>query len=127
MIVEDERGLRDGLARAIEKAGHAPIAAAGIAEAKAALANGRVDCVLLDIRLKDGDGLSLLREVRRGPARDVPIIIATAYGDSERAIQAMRDGAFEYLTKPFDLPALLATVERALKQARSLRLQGPAA
>jgi DNA-binding NtrC family response regulator len=117
MIVEDERGLREGLARALEKAGHTPVTAAGIGEARTALATGRVDCMLLDIRLKDGDGLSLLREVRRSAARDVPVIIATAYGDSERAIQAMRDGAFEYLTKPFDLPQLLATVERALKQA----------
>ena len=44
------------------------------------------------------------------------MIVATAYGDSERTIRAMRDGAFDYLTKPFDLPLLLATVERAVKQ-----------
>ena len=76
--------------------------------------------MLLDIRLRDGDGLDLLRELRAGAQRDVPVIVATAYGDSERTIRAMRDGAFDYLTKPFDLPALLATVERAVKQ-RALR------
>lgn len=121
LIVEDERGVREGLARALEKAGHLPIATAGIAEAKAMLGARRVDCVLLDIRLRDGDGLSLLRELRAGALRDVPVIVATAYGDSERTIQAMRDGAFEYLTKPFDLAQLLATVERALKQASLAR------
>jgi len=57
-----------------------------------------------------------LRELRAGPARDVPVIVATAYGDSERTIRAMRDGAFDYLTKPFDLPSLRAAVERAIKQ-----------
>ena len=72
--------------------------------------------MLLDIRLRDGDGLDFLRELRAGPSRDVPVIVATAYGDSERTIRAMRDGAFDYLTKPFDLPLLLATVQRAVKQ-----------
>jgi DNA-binding NtrC family response regulator len=71
---------------------------------------------LLDLRLKDGSGLDLLRELRGGPHKSVPVIVATAYGDSERTIQAMRDGAFEYLTKPFDLPQLLKTIERAVKQ-----------
>ena len=77
--------------------------------------------MLLDIRLRDGDGLELLREIRAGEQRDVPVIVATAYGDSERTIRAMRDGAFDYLTKPFDFPALLATVERAVKQRVAAR------
>ncbi len=85
------------------------------------------DCILLDIRLKDGDGLDLLQEIRRGDHRDVPVIVATAYGDSERTIRAMRDGAFDYLTKPFDLPVLLATVERAVKQRALVRNLGEAA
>ncbi|MGC4092915.1 MAG: sigma 54-interacting transcriptional regulator [Polyangiaceae bacterium] len=49
------------------------------------------------------------------------MIVATAYGDSERTIRAMRDGAFDYVTKPFDLPALLVTVQRALEQRRMSR------
>src|SRR5207249_611164 len=80
------------------------------------VATGSVDCVLLDLRLRDGDGLELLRELRAGRHHDVPVIVATAYGDSERTIQAMRDGAFDYLTKPFDFPLLLATVQRAVRQ-----------
>ena len=57
------------------------------------------------------------------------MIVATAYGDSERTIRAMRDGAFDYLTKPFDFPALLATVDRAVKQralAQTLTAPAPA-
>jgi DNA-binding NtrC family response regulator len=113
LIVEDEKGVRDGLVAAVDRLGFQGLPAAGLGEARALLAKQAVDCVLLDIRLKDGDGLDLLAEPS---LRDVPVIVATAYGDSERTIRAMRDGAFDYLTKPFDFPTLLATVERAVKQ-----------
>jgi two-component system response regulator AtoC len=116
LIVEDEQGLREGLAFAVERIGCKAIAAAGLAEAREAVAGGAIDCVLLDIRLKDGDGLAFLTELRSAGRHDIPVIVATAYGDSERTIRAMRDGAFDYLTKPFDLPLLLATVGRALEQ-----------
>jgi two-component system response regulator AtoC len=117
LIVEDEAGLREGLASLVEAMGHRPLTAAGVVEARKV--QSPVDCVLLDIRLRDGDGLDYLRELRQGPRRDVPVVMLTAYGDSERTIRAMRDGAFDYLTKPFELPVLRATIERALKQ-RSL-------
>jgi DNA-binding NtrC family response regulator len=116
LIVEDEQGLREGLIDAVERIGCRAVPAAGLAEACEAISTTEVDCVLLDIRLKDGDGLDFLKELRNGRHHDVPVIVATAYGDSERTIRAMRDGAFDYLTKPFDLTALLATVARGLEQ-----------
>jgi DNA-binding NtrC family response regulator len=116
LVVEDEVGLREGLVGAVKTLGHKAVAAAGLGEARKLLSEEKIDCVLLDLRLKDGDGLDLLREMRSGPYHDIPVIVATAYGDSQRTIGAMRDGAFDYLTKPFDFPALLATVERAVKQ-----------
>jgi DNA-binding NtrC family response regulator len=122
LIVEDEPGVREGLATAIRTLGYRPVLAEGLVEARARLADAP-DCVLLDIRLKDGDGLDFLKELRDGAQHDVPVIVATAYGDSERTIRAMRDGAFDYLTKPFHFALLLATVERAVKQralARSM-------
>jgi DNA-binding NtrC family response regulator len=133
LIVEDEAGLRDGLRDVVASMGLEPVAVARLSEARRAIglgpdaAEARVfDCVLLDIRLKDGDGLDFLRELRDGPARDVPVIVATAYGDSERTIRAMRDGAFEYLTKPFDLPTLRAAVARAVKQRALAQATTPA-
>ncbi|MBI2392592.1 MAG: sigma-54-dependent Fis family transcriptional regulator [Deltaproteobacteria bacterium] len=114
LVVDDERAIREGLVRAIGSAGHRVVAAAGVRDAREALRQSEVDCVLLDIRLKDGDGLELLGELRRTHPR-VPVIMATAYGDSDRAIGAMKAGAFEYLTKPFDFDALLSTVARALR------------
>src|SRR5947209_15601814 len=126
LMVEDEPGLREGLVGAVERLGYGATAAASLADARKELAARTPDCVLLDIRLRDGDGLELLREIRAGEQHDVPVIVATAYGDSERTIRAMRDGAFDYLTKPFDFPALLATVERAVRQ-RALALSLDAA
>src|SRR4051794_13968275 len=95
LLVEDERGLREGLVEAVQTLGYRALQAAGLAEARNLI--DQADCVLLDIRLKDGDGLEFLEELRRGPQRDIPVIVATAYGDSERTIRAMRDGAFDYL------------------------------
>jgi len=125
LIVEDEPGLRDGLAQAVATLGYQPLPAADLAAARRLIAEQPIDCVLLDIRLRDGDGLMLLREIRGGPHRDVPVILATAYGDSERTIEAMRDGAFDYLTKPFDFPLLLAAVERAVKQRALVQALAP--
>ncbi|HEV3030934.1 MAG TPA: sigma-54 dependent transcriptional regulator [Polyangia bacterium] len=133
LIVEDEAGLRQGLVDVIVSMGLEALAVPGLAEARQAFARGGgaalapVDCLLLDIRLRDGDGLDFLRELRAGPARDVPVIVTTAYGDSERTIRAMRDGAFDYLTKPFDLPTLRAAVDRAVKQRALARAAAPAA
>jgi DNA-binding NtrC family response regulator len=116
LIVEDEPGLRQGLCDVVTAMGLSAIAASGVGEGRRSFEQHAIDCVLLDIRLRDGDGLDFLRELRAGSARDVPVIVATAYGDSERTIRAMRDGAFDYLTKPFDLPLLRTTVLRATKQ-----------
>jgi two-component system response regulator AtoC len=121
LIVEDEPGLREGLAGAVQRLGCSSLGAPSLERARQLLQQESVDCILLDIRLKDGDGLTLLAELRAGPLREVPVIVATAYGDSERTIRAMRDGAFDYVTKPFDLPALLVTVQRALEQRRMSR------
>jgi DNA-binding NtrC family response regulator len=116
LIVDDETGVREGLVRAVASRGHHTVPVASLAEARAALDREEIDCVLLDIRLKDGDGLDLLRELRAGAHRELPVIMATAFGDSERTIQAMRAGAFEYITKPFDLPMLLDSIDRAVRK-----------
>src|SRR3954452_11496116 len=128
LIVEDETGLREGLADffAGMGLGLSPAMAAGVQEARRLCAQETFDCILLDIRLKDGDGLDLLRELRTGSHADVPVVMVTAYGDSERTIRAMRDGAFDYITKPFDLPVLQAAVTRATKQRALARAAVPA-
>ncbi len=125
LIVEDEPGLREGLVAAVQTLNLRALAAAGLRDARRLFSSEAIDCVLLDIRLRDGDGLEFLRELRAGPHRDVPVVMVTAYGDSERTIAAMRDGAFDYLTKPFNFPLLLSTVERAIKQRALARTLSP--
>ncbi|MFO0558706.1 MAG: sigma-54 dependent transcriptional regulator [Polyangiales bacterium] len=120
LVVDDERGVREGLVRALTSAGHKCVASEGVEQARIALQNSpAMDCVLLDVRLKDGDGIAFLRELKERIAPECAVIMATAYGDSARTIEAMKLGAFDYVTKPFDLDALLETVARAVRQ-RSL-------
>lgn len=115
LVVEDERTIREGLERALEAAGFDADSAAGLAEARRKMSDGSFACVLLDIRLRDGNGLAYLAELR-ATAPDVPVIMTTAFSDSGRAIEAMALGAFEYVTKPFDLPVLVGAVERAVRK-----------
>jgi two-component system, NtrC family, response regulator AtoC len=122
LIVDDDRTIRDGLVRSVAAAGFLARPAEGIVAARAEVERGGVDCVLLDIRLKDGSGLSLLEELR-GRHPGLPVIMATAYGDSERAIAATKLGAFDYLTKPFDLDRLIETLRRAVKAPAVARVE----
>ena len=114
LVVEDELVIRKVLVDRLEEEGFRPQPCESLAAARAALALGTPDAMLLDLKLRDGDGLDLLEEVRRTPAQ-LPVIVVTAFSDSARAIRASRLGAFEYVTKPFDIEALLATVARAVE------------
>jgi len=124
LIVDDERVIRDGLVRSIKSAGFETRAAEGVVQARAEIARGGIDGILLDIRLKDGSGLELLSELRLSHP-SLPVIMATAYGDSERTIEAMKLGAFDYLTKPFDLDRLIETLRRAVSAAPAVSPPSP--
>ncbi len=115
LVVDDEVSLREGIVLALEATGHRVSTAGTLAEARRRLRAASFDCMLLDIRLPDGNGIDLLEEAHETLAPDTPIIMATASGDSARTIAAIKAGAFDYLKKPFDLRALVATVERALR------------
>jgi two-component system response regulator AtoC len=116
LVVDDERSVREGLCSALAQAGYRPRACESVASARHEVERCVPDCVLLDIRLKDGDGLQLLEELR-ATHTSLPVIIASAYGDSERTIHAVKHGAFDYVTKPFDLDALLRMIARAVRSA----------
>jgi DNA-binding NtrC family response regulator len=125
LVVDDEPTIREGLESVLVGAGYRVRAVEGIAAARRAIAQSRPRCVLLDVRLKDGDGLAFLAELReRDPS--LRVIMATAFGDAERTIAAMKRGAFEYVTKPFDLDALLDAVARAV-DAPAIAQAAPAA
>jgi DNA-binding NtrC family response regulator len=115
LVVDDEEGVREGLFRALRKLGLRPDTTADLASARASLAASDYDCVLLDVRLPDGEGLELLADMRAGRVRAVPVVVATSFDESDYTIRAMRLGAHDYLTKPFDLPHLRAVVLDAVR------------
>ncbi len=114
LIVEDDRLIRHQLGQRLREAGYEVRVAEGVTAAQELLAGEAFAAALIDIRLKDGDGLDLLDLVRRDHPH-LPAIMVTAYGDSTRTIRAMKAGAFEYVTKPFDLDALLDLLGRAVR------------
>jgi two-component system response regulator AtoC len=115
LVADDDRTIRRNLVRLLESEGYLTLEAADGDEALASIRTKGPDAVLLDLKMPGRDGLSLLAEL--GPAlADMPVIVITAYGGSAAAIEAMRRGAYDYLSKPFDLDEVLLTLKRALRQ-----------
>ena len=117
LIVDDEAPFRAVLRDILEPLGHRVLEAGDGEEALERLGRMRVDLILADQRMPRVDGLALLRRVRLMPS-PVPVILLTAYGTIPDAVDAVRAGAADYLTKPLQSPeALVAVVERALTAA----------
>jgi two-component system response regulator AtoC len=115
LVAEDDRAIRFSLACSLTAEGYRVVEAGDGDEALAQIEREQPDAVLLDLKMPGRDGLAVLAAL--GPAlADLPVIVITAYGGSAAAIEAMRRGAYDYLTKPFDLDEVQLTLERALRQ-----------
>jgi two-component system, NtrC family, response regulator AtoC len=115
LVAEDDRAIRFSLACSLKADGYRVIEAGDGDEALARIEREHPDAVLLDLKMPGRDGLAVLAEL--GPAlADLPVIVITAYGGSAAAIEAMRRGAYDYLSKPFDLDEVHLTLKRALRQ-----------
>lgn len=115
LVVDDKANMLALLSKVLGKSARV-MTARGVRSALAILEGEPVAAVLCDLRMNDGDGLEVLRAVRvRWPG--VPFILMTAYASVPTAVQAMREGAYDYVTKPFEPDELRALVERALAQA----------
>ena len=126
LIVDDEKTFRVVAQAALAAEGFEVRSAASGGEALAVVRELLPEVMVLDRNLPDVDGLAVLERVRSELAADAPLVVmATAYGEIENAVQAVKMGAFDYLTKPIQLPALVLTVRKAL-EARQLqrRAQG---
>ncbi|MBI4578004.1 MAG: sigma-54-dependent Fis family transcriptional regulator [Planctomycetes bacterium] len=120
-VVEDQDLVRDSLVDTLTRAGWAVEAHAQPEEALAAFRQRPTDLVITDLRMPGMNGVELLAEVRR-IAPEVPVIVITAYGSVENAVEAMRRGAYDYLTKPFRADAIELVVRKAL-ETRELRAE----
>ena len=121
LLVEDDRLLSKRLTAALEKIGASVTRAFTIEEARRSLSSLSFDFALVDINLPDGLGLDLLRERRFGSG--ISVVIMTADSGIETAVEAMRLGAGDYLTKPFDPAELPIVFQRCRQASRSARLQ----
>jgi two-component system response regulator PilR (NtrC family) len=114
LVVDDEDDLRDLLEITLLKMGLDVDGAADLASARALLAAHDYDLVLTDMRLPDGLGLDLVREIAAS-GRSLPVAVVTAFGSAENAVVALKAGAFDYVTKPVQLDQLRLMVQSALK------------
>jgi DNA-binding NtrC family response regulator len=117
LLVEDKDSLRAMLRAALEDQGHAVVEARDQAEAVERLQDSGPDLVLSDLRLTAGDGFGVLRAAKELDP-NLPVVVMTAYGSIQDAVQAMREGALDFLAKPVDLDHLQLLVARALAQRR---------
>ncbi len=113
LIVEDDDALRDALADTFELEGMRAISVADGAAALDALARERVALVVSDVQMTPMDGVELLRSVKQAHP-EIPVLLMTAFGTIQKAVEAMRLGASHYLVKPFDAATLVETVRRFL-------------
>mgnify|MGYP003338849883 CR=1 FL=1 len=120
LVIDDDAVARDLLADALKKDGHDVEAFSNGAEALSRGRQTRVDLVLTDIRMGTVDGLTVLREFKRF-SPDTSIVLLTAFGSLEGAIEGIKQGAFDYLAKPFRKEEIKLVVQRALDHCRLVR------
>jgi DNA-binding NtrC family response regulator len=119
LLVDDEPGVLYALEALLESRGDTPVVASSGKDALARLDG--VDAVVTDFAMPEMNGLELLRAIKeRDPS--LPVIVLTAHGSEKIAVQAIRGGAYEYATKPFDIDEMSTVLDRAL-EARALRTQ----
>jgi len=107
MVVEDDAALRQRLARAFERRGFEVVTAASAAVAETLLGVDTPEFVVMDLRVPDGSGLDLIERYKQADAA-TRIVVLTGYGSIATAIEAVRRGAIDYLTKPADADEILA-------------------
>src|ERR687891_106992 len=117
LLVEDKDSLRRVLRLTLENAGYSVTEAIDARAALNEIGTSRHRLVLTDLRMPNGSGLDVLRAARAADA-DVPVVVMTAFGSIDEAVQAMKDGAHDFLQKPVDSNHLLLLVERALEHMR---------
>ena len=117
LLVDDDRLLLESMTDWLRSQGLEVDPASGCAEALDRLSQRRYDLLLIDVRLGDGDGFDLLEQVRRTEP-EANVILMTGYGDADSAVEALRAGALDYLTKPLIDDELLMALERAFAQQK---------
>lgn len=114
-IVDDDDGMRRALSTLLSTIGHSTVAFASPTEFLSKYDPSRPSCLVLDVRMPEMSGLEVQQQLNRAGAI-LPVILMTGHGDIPMAVQAMKDGAFDFLQKPFRDEDLLDRIRRALQQ-----------
>jgi DNA-binding NtrC family response regulator len=117
LVVDDEVNIRNALAKMLEKQGHSVMTAGNGDEALARMTAGSYGLVLLDLRMPGLDGMGLLRRIKE-ISPDTEVIVMTAYGSVETAVEAMKAGAYDYLSKPIDKERFPIMIDQCLEKQR---------
>ena len=119
LVVDDENSMRRNISDLLSPLGYETLEAGDGETALQKFIQEKPHVVILDINIPKKDGLTVLKEIK-AISNDIPVIIFTAFGTSERAIKAMKLGAFDYLEKPFELDEFILIVERAYEYFKLL-------
>jgi two-component system, NtrC family, response regulator AtoC len=117
LVVDDEARMRDLVAKVLAREGYTVQALPRSQDVLQVLKEGPVDLVISDIRMPEMDGLTLLQEVKR-VAPETSMLLMTAFGSIDTAVQAIKAGAYDYLTKPFKIDEVIVVVRRAMEERR---------
>lgn len=115
MVIDDEESIRFSLKEGLEDLGYVVATVEYLSDAEMRIVEFSPQVILLDMRLKDGNGLDFIDRIK-ALDEEIKIIVITAYGDVESAVKAIKLGVMEYVVKPFDLEELEVFVERAIEQ-----------
>ena len=116
LIVDDDKNMLEVLSLRLEAEGYKVTATAGAEDALGMVKDGLFDLALVDLKLAGKDGIELMQDLRR-ITTEMPVIILTAYGTIETAVEAMKQGAYSYLTKPFNRRELLLQIKNGLEKS----------
>lgn len=120
LIVDDDDQLRKSFEKLLAGEGYSVVAAASGEAGEQIVRKGGIDLVIMDVRLPGMDGLTAFKLIHEIEPR-LPVIIMTAYGTTETAIEATKLGAFDFILKPFDIPEILEVINKALEAGRFMR------
>lgn len=120
LVVDDKEMLRDSVAVTLQRPGFTVLTAPSAADALRIAASRRPDCVVTDLKMPGMTGLELIEKLAEVDA-DLPIVLMTAFGTVETAVRALKLGAFDYITKPFEGDELVIAVKRAIEHAKLKR------
>jgi DNA-binding NtrC family response regulator len=120
LIVDDEPSNRNILSQELTHKGYSVLAASDGREALRKVESSRPDLIILDYMMPDLSGLEVLKELRK-KENDIPVVMITAYGTMERAVEAMKEGAYDFITRPYEPDHIALVVRKALERQRLKR------